>query len=109
MAKDLKLIQGTLDVLVMQALASAPRHGFGVAQWIRRSSDDALQIEDGALYNSLHRLERKRYLESEWGLTENNRKAKYYRLTPAGQRHRESCSRTWTRYAEAVSKILRQA
>ena len=109
MKDDLKLLQGTLDVLVLQALASEPSHGFGVAQWIRRTSDDALQIEDGALYNALHRLERKRFLESEWGLSENKRKAKFYRLTSNGHRHLENCARTWTRYAEAVFKILKQA
>lgn len=109
MTEDLRLLQGTLDVLVMQALASQPRHGFGVAQWIRQSSDEALQIEDGALYNALHRLERRRYLESEWGLSENNRRAKYYRLTESGRRHLKRCSHSWTRYAEAVFKVLRKA
>ena len=106
MGDDLKLLQGTLDILVLKALASGPRHGYGVARWIRHTSDDALHIEDGALYNSLHRMEKRRLLRSEWGLSENNRKAKYYRVTAAGLKYLQACQRSWTRYAEAVFKIL---
>jgi len=104
---DLKLLQGTLDVLVLKALAFGSTHGFAVAQWIRQTSDDTLRIEDGALYTSLHRMERKGWVESDWGLSENNRKAKYYHLTRDGRRQLKSRSATWTRYAEAVFKILR--
>ncbi len=104
---DLKLLQGTLDVLVLKALAFGPTHGFAVAQWIRQTSDDTLRIEDGALYTSLHRMERKGWVESDWGLSENNRKAKYYHLTRDGRRQLKSRSETWTRYAEVVFKILR--
>ncbi len=104
--KQMSLLQGTLDVLVLQALAGAPRHGYGVAEWIRRTTDGALEIEDGALYTSLHRMERRGWLESSWGTSENNRRAKYYALTPKGERHLSDATQDWARYAEAVFKVL---
>ncbi|MDQ6830034.1 MAG: PadR family transcriptional regulator [Gemmatimonadota bacterium] len=104
---DLELLQGTLDVLVLKALARGPRHGYAVARWIKETSDDALSVEDRALYVSLHRMERRGWIESEWGLSENNRKAKYYQLTSAGRQQLRAKAVTWTRYAEAVGKILR--
>lgn len=109
MPSDLKLIQGTLDVLVLKALEDGPRHGYGVAQWIRRHSEEALQVEEGALYTALHRLEHRKLLDSRWGLSDNNRRAKYYRLTPRGGAYLTKSSRQWTRYAEAVFKVLRRA
>ncbi|HZD04975.1 MAG TPA: PadR family transcriptional regulator [Longimicrobiales bacterium] len=107
MGEDLNLLQGTLDVLVLKALAVEPRHGYAVAEWIRATTDDALRIEDGALYTSLHRMEKRRWLDAEWGLSENNRRARYYRLTDAGRRALARNERSWTRYAEAVFKVLR--
>ena len=104
---NLNLLQGTLDVLVLKALAFGPRHGYGVASWIRGTTDEALTIEEGALYTALHRLEKRGWLESEWGQSENNRKAKYYRLTRAGERELREGTRDWTAYAEAVFKVLR--
>lgn len=104
---NLHLIQGTLDILVLKALAGGTRHGYGVARWIRETTDDTLQVEEGALYTALHRLEKKRWLESDWGMSEKNRRAKFYRLTPAGRTHLESESNSWSRYAEAVFKVLR--
>jgi len=104
--QDLRLLQGTLDVLVLKALASGSQHGYAVAEWIRKTTDDTLQIEDGALYNSLHRMEKKRWLESRWGLSENNRKAKFYRLTANGRRQLERSARAWSSYADAVFKVL---
>ncbi len=104
--KQMSLLQGTLDVLVLQALASGPRHGYGVAQWIHRTTDGTLEVEDGALYTSLHRMERRGWLASSWGTSENNRRAKYYSLTEAGTREMAKASREWTRYAEAVFKVL---
>lgn len=101
------LLQGTLDVLVLKALAWGPRHGYGVAGWIRETTDDELSVEEGALYTALHRMEKRRWLESEWGLSENNRRAKYYRLTEAGMAQLRQQSRDWTTYAEAVFKVLR--
>ena len=103
---DLDLLQGTLDVLVLKALAAGPRHGYAVARWIRETTDDTLQIEEGALYTSLHRMEKRGWVESEWGLSENNRKAKYYQLTAAGRQQLRAQTTRWTRYAHAVFKVL---
>jgi len=100
------LLQGTLDVLVLQALAHESRHGYGVAEWVRRTTDGTLEIEDGALYTSLHRMEKRGWLASEWGVSDSNRRAKYYRLTRAGRSELARASGDWTRYAEAVSKVL---
>ena len=100
------LLQGTLDVLVLKALAWGPRHGYGVAAWIRETTDDALRVEEGALYTALPRMEKRRWLESEWGLSENNRRAKFYRLTDAGRKQLGQSARDWTAYAEAVSRVL---
>ena len=105
-ASDLNLLQGTLDVLVLKTLLSGPRHGYGVAQWIQETTDDALNIEDGALYTALHRMEKRKWLSSDWGLSDNNRKAKYYRLTSAGRKQLQAHTRDWTQYAEAVFKVL---
>lgn len=103
----LKLLQGTLDVLVLKALVWGPQHGYGVAGWIRETTDGDLEIEEGALYTALHRMERRRWLESEWGISETGRRAKFYELTQAGRSALASESNTWTRYAEAVFKVLR--
>ncbi len=105
-AADLDLLQGTLDVLVLKTLSWGPRHGYAVASWIRETSDDELQVEEGALYTSLHRMEKRGWVESEWGLSENNRKAKYYQLTPAGRQQLRAQTTRWTRYARAVFKVL---
>lgn len=105
--KRMNLLQGTLDVLVLKALGFGPRHGYAVADWIRRSSEDTLGIEEGALYTALHRLEKRGWLTATWGVSENNRKAKYYALTADGRRELEAGQRSWTRYAEAVFKVLR--
>jgi transcriptional regulator len=104
--ENLNLIQGTLDILVLKALAFGPLHGYGVVRWIRETTDDALQIEEGALYTALHRMQKKGWLESDWGVSENNRKAKYYSLSDAGKRQLESSARSWSQYAEAVFKVL---
>ncbi len=103
---NLNLLQGTLDILVLKALTHGPLHGYAVARWIRETTEDALQIEEGALYTSLHRMEKRGWLESDWGLSENKRKAKFYSLSPSGQRHLTKGSLTWSRYAEAVFKVL---
>jgi PadR family transcriptional regulator PadR len=109
MRSDLDLLQGTLDVLVLKTVSWGPRHGYAVAQWIRETTSGELQIEEGALYTALHRLEHRRWLESEWGLSENNRRAKYYQLTAAGRKQLTAQSERWTRYAGAVTKVLRTA
>jgi len=109
MRTDLDLLQGTLDVLVLKTVSWGPRHGYAVAQWIRRTTEGELQIEESALYTALHRLEQRRWLESEWGLSENNRRAKYYQLTPAGRKQLVAQAARWARYASAVTKVLRTA
>jgi PadR family transcriptional regulator len=106
---ELELLQGTLDMLVLKALSWGPRHGYAVARWIADSSGDALQIEDGALYTALHRMQRRQWIESEWGLSENNRKAKYYLLTSLGRRQLRAESDRWSRYADAVFRVMRTA
>jgi PadR family transcriptional regulator, regulatory protein PadR len=103
---DLQLLQGTLDVLVLKTLSWGPKHGYQVARSIRSVTDRVLQVEDRALYISLHRMEERGWVESEWGLSENNRRAKYYRLTAAGRKQLRVHTTRWTRYAEAVSKVL---
>jgi PadR family transcriptional regulator, regulatory protein PadR len=102
----LDLLQGTLDVLVLKALSWGPRHGYSVASWIRETTDDGLNIEDGALYTALHRMEQRGWLESEWGVTENNRQAKYYRLTNHGRIELKSARERWSKYAHAVFQVL---
>ena len=104
---DLALLQGTLDVLVLKALMFGPRHGYAVASGIRDTSDETLTVEDRALYVALHRLEDRGWVESEWGLSENNRKAKYYELTPRGRAQLRTETARWTMYADAVFKVLR--
>jgi PadR family transcriptional regulator len=104
--KQMSLLQGTLDVLVMKAVAHDTRHGYAVAEWIRQVTDGTLGIEDGALYTSLHRMEKRGWLGSQWGVSENNRRAKYYALTTAGQKELSRAEGEWARYAEAVFKVL---
>jgi transcriptional regulator len=103
---ELDLVQGTLDVLVLKALLWGPRHGYAVARWIRSTSRDALTVEDRALYFALHRLEERGWVESAWGLSENNRKAKFYQITADGRRQLRARTARWARYAEAVSRVL---
>ena len=106
---DLDLLQGTLDVLVLKTLSWGPRHGYAVARWISDTTGDTLQIEEGALYTALHRLEKRGMVESEWGLSENNRKAKFYQLTPLGRKQLRAKTALWERYAAAVFTVLRTA
>lgn len=103
---DLDLLQGTLDTLVLKTLSWGPRHGYAVARWIKETSDGTLLVEDRALYVALHRLEERGWVESQWGLSENNRKAKYYELTAAGRRHLKTKASEFRSYAQAVFKIL---
>lgn len=103
---QLELVRGTLDVLILKALAWGPLHGYAITNLIRRQTDDALLVEEGTLYPALWRLESKGLVEAEWGLSENNRKAKFYRLTSEGRRHLRHETKIWEAYAEAVSKVL---
>lgn len=100
------LLQGTLAILVLKALLAGPTHGYGVARWIERTTDDVLRIEEGSLYPALRRLEDRAWIRSEWGLSENNRRARFYHLTPEGRRHLRAEAALWTRYAAAIQRVL---
>ncbi|MDQ6827287.1 MAG: PadR family transcriptional regulator [Gemmatimonadota bacterium] len=102
----LDLLQGTLDVLILKTLSWTPTHGYGISRWIRQRTDGVLGIEDAALYQALHRLERRGWIESEWGLSENNRRAKFYQLTTEGRKQLRTETATWRQYAAAVFKVL---
>ena len=103
---DLGLLHGTLDVMILKALSWGPMHGFAVAKWVRSTTDDVLQIDDGALYPALHRMEHRGLIDADWDLTENKRRAKYYRLTAKGRQELRARSSIWDRYASAVSKVI---
>ena len=105
----LNLLPGTLDVLVLKALTWGPRHGYAVARWLEDATGGALQVEEGALYHALHRLEQRGWVTAEWGVSESNRRAKYYTLDPAGRQQLVAQTASWTRYAEAVFAALRTA
>ena len=100
------LIPGTLDLLILKALESGPLHGYAVAEWIHRRSHDVLQVDEGALYPALHRLELRGLLSAEWGASDNNRRAKFYGLTMAGQKHLRAERERWTRLSAAVGFVL---
>lgn len=99
-------IQGTLDTLILRALSGGEMHGYGVARWILDASGEELAIEEGTLYPALHRLEDRGWIESEWGVSENKRRAKFYRLTSAGRQELRGRIEEWRRWARAVSRIL---
>ncbi len=105
----LDLIRGTLDVLILKALTWGPAHGLAIARRIRNESDGVLLVEEGALYPALHRVERKGWLDAEWGLSETKRRAKYYRLTGAGRAELLRRATDWDRYATAVNRMLAAA
>jgi len=102
----LEFLRGTLDVLILKSLVWGPLHGYAITSFIRRQSEDTLLLEEGTLYPALWRLESKGLLAGEWGLSENNRKAKFYRLTSEGRRHLREEIRIWKAYAAAVAKVL---
>lgn len=102
----LEFVRGTLDVLILKALVWGPLHGYAITSFIRRQSDDALLVEEGTLYPALWRLESKGLADAEWGLSENNRRAKFYRLTPEGRRQLRHEVKMWEAYAVAVAKVL---
>ncbi len=103
---SLSLLQGTLDLLILQALAWGQMHGYGISRLIRERTNEVLLVEDAALYQALHRLERKGCIEAEWGVSDNNRRAKYYALTTAGRRVLRREVDNWRRYATAISAVL---
>jgi transcriptional regulator len=104
--RELDVLQGTLDLLVLKSLSWKPAHGYAIMSWLRRASGDELRVEDAALYPALHRLEARGLIESEWGLSDNNRRAKYYQLTAAGQRALRAEAGSWNRYAAMVGRVL---
>ncbi len=101
-----ELLKGTLDMLILQTLTVQPMHGYAIAQHIGRLSEDVLSVEQGSLYPALHRMERRGWVASEWGLSENNRRAKYYLLTPQGREQLREQSNGWQRLAAAVTKAI---
>jgi transcriptional regulator len=110
MAKEsLDLLQGTLDLLILRTLEPGAMHGWGIAQRIQQVSEDVLRVNQGSLYPALYRLEREGWIEADWGASENNRRARFYRLTRAGRRQLEQEAANWRRLAEAVARILQTA
>ncbi len=103
----LDLLRGTLDLLILRTLLTGPRHGYAIAESILRDSDDELLVEEGALYPALHRLAAKGWVESEWGVSDNNRRARYYAITPAGRRQLRAEVADWERYVRAVGRVLK--
>jgi transcriptional regulator len=106
---ETEILRGTLDVILLRALTLGPMHGYAISRWIRERTDDGLQIEEGALYPALHRLARKGWVDSTWGFSENNRKARYYRLTSAGRKRLQVETASWETYVGLVSRILQPA
>jgi PadR family transcriptional regulator, regulatory protein PadR len=97
---------GTLDVLILKALSWGPMHGYGIGRWIRQTTDEVLTVQEGALYPALHRLQRRGWLDEEWGVTDTGREAKYYRMTPTGRRQLRTEVERWRAYARAVTAAL---
>lgn len=106
LASSLSLVRGSLDVLVLKALSWTPKHGFEITCWLEERSDQRLEIEDSALYHALNRLEGKGLIEAEWGITENNRRARYYSLTVAGRAELDEQTMQWLQYADTLRGIL---
>jgi PadR family transcriptional regulator PadR len=101
------LLQGTLGILILKSLLLGPAHGFAVARWIEETTGDVLRIEEGSLYPALRRLEDRGWVASEWGVSENNRRARFYTITAAGRKHLRSEASVWLRYSQAVTRVLR--
>lgn len=100
------LVHGPLHLMILKTLTWGPMHGYAVARWIRDVTGDVLQVEEGSLYPALHRMEGRGWIEADWGVSENNRRAKFYRLTPEGRRHLSAESPNWLRFSQAVGKVL---
>jgi PadR family transcriptional regulator PadR len=101
-----ELLHGTLEVMILKTLSWGRMHGYGIGRWIEQQGGDALHIEEGSLYPALYRLERKRWIDAEWGLSEKNRRAKYYRLTPQGKAALKANASTWADFARAVGRVM---
>jgi len=105
-SNDGEILPGTLDMLILKTLIRGPMHGYAVAEFIQETTEDVLRVEEGALYPALHRLELRGLLASEWGISENNRRAKYYRLTAVGRRHLADETARWNRMIGAIGRIM---
>jgi len=103
------ILRDTLDMLILKALKHRPRHGYAIAEFIEQTSEEVLRVEEGALYPALHRLELRGWLDSEWGISENNRRAKYYRLTSSGRKELAEETARWGRLAAAIARIMETA
>jgi PadR family transcriptional regulator PadR len=103
------LLQGTLGLVVLKALLSGELHGYAIARWIEDTTRDVLQVEEGSLYPALRRLEDRGFITAQWGLSENNRRARYYELTPVGRKHLKSEAARWLEFSGAVTRVLRAA
>ncbi|HEV8449732.1 MAG TPA: PadR family transcriptional regulator [Gemmatimonadaceae bacterium] len=107
--QSIELFQGTLDLLILKTLSWGSTHGYSIARWIQQVTGDVLRVEEGSLYPALHRLERRGWISAEWGLSENNRRAKYYELTPRGRQQLRAATSTWSTFAGAVTSVLTSA
>jgi transcriptional regulator len=103
---SVEVLRGTLDLLILKAVSWGPTHGYGVARWIEQATNDVLQIEEGSLYPALHRLETRGWIDAEWGTSENNRRAKFYTISPKGRAQLRLEAANWTRFAHAVFAAL---
>lgn len=106
MGEAMHLLRGTLDALIMKAVSAGPLHGYGIADFVRETTAGALEIEDGALYRALHRMEERGWLAAEWGVSSQGRRAKFYRLTRSGRKRLEAEQRDWERYTAAVARVF---
>jgi transcriptional regulator len=102
-------MQGTLQILILKALLGESTHGYGIARWIEQTTDDVLRVEEGSLYPALRRLDDKGYISSDWGLSDNNRRARYYALTSAGRAHLRKEAAAWLRFSQAMTRVMRAA
>ena len=102
----MELLKGTLDILILRTLRHGPNHGYGIARWLRESSSEAFQVEEGALYPALRRMEKRGVLVADWDVTDTGREAKFYRLTPEGEKALEAAQANWDRYVGAMAQVL---
>jgi PadR family transcriptional regulator, regulatory protein PadR len=101
-----ELLHGTLETLILKTVAQGPRHGYAIARWLEERTGDVLQIEDGSLYPALYRMEHRGWIQADWGTSELGRKAKFYRITPAGRKRLVASTAEWSRFSAAISKVL---
>ena len=108
-SRDINILRESLDLVILKALTWGPRHGYAIAEWIESATDDVLFVDEGTLYPALHRLARRKLVETEWGLSENNRRAKFYRLTSAGRARLKQQGPMWHEFVDALGRALRAA